>query len=978
MSDTDCAERIRRQYLGQLQQREELQVGLLHRIAEDIAGNCGVSDLKAHRLAWGWTVAQAVDAFHRMCRREKMKPRGLTARSWMDWEAGARPNWDYQDLVSRLFHTSPVRLAWAADYAPARPASSRAGMALSHTKAFSATAVAQQAPEYIHDGTRARSLLHLPPDIRDFTGRADQVDQVTRLIAASAATAQTALPIVCLSGQAGIGKTTLAIHIAHKIGEEFPDGQVYTNLHGADARPQDPADVLAGFLRELGVDGTDIPEGIDERARMYRALLAGQRVLVVLDNAADEAQVRPLLPGSPGCAVLVTSRSLMSALAGTCSVSLNVMPPDQAAELLYAIIGADRAGAEPEAIAEIGKLCGHLPLALRIAGARLLSRPAWKISWFAARLRDESRRLDLLKAGDLEVRASFSLSYNGRDTAEQLAFRMLGILSADFAAWNLAALLRTHADEAEQLLEQLADAVLVDILGVDATGLIRYRLHDLLRDFAREQLSATEDQDAQRDSLARLADEYIGAAQLASALVHPDSQDSTAQTGQQLLAGEVVRGDAWGWMTAERGNLVTLVEQVHAAGLWDRAWRLAEMLPALFDWRADWRSWERTHQLALDAARRQADAKAEARILRSLGALYRELGRYDESVSLLTQAAGIFADHTDRRQWAAAMRNLGDAYRYQGRLTAAIDAFSAGLAVFREAADTKSEAGALNGLADAYRGLSRWDESDSAFRACISIYRNLNDRLEEARAKIRYSLVFRDQCLSERAIPLIAEGLQVARQLGDRRWEARAMRQLALVQRNDGDTATAITTLADCLSIFRELEDRRGAAVVLRNRGDAHRHAGDFHDAADDLSGALDSFEAIGDRRWTARTRMSIAALCRLRQEWAMARRHLDAALATFRSIGDRPAEARALRELGILLRSQGDLEGSEDALNASQEIFGQLSDALWVARVLVSKAHLEELRGSDPAPVMRQAADICRQHGITAEPNIASALREW
>ena len=976
MSDAECAERIRLQYLGQLEQRGDLQAGLLHRIAADVAVHCGVSPLKAHRLAWGWTVAQAVEAFHRMCRREKIKPRGLTTRSWMDWEAGARPNWDYQDLLSRLFQASPVRLGWAADYAPAGPAASRSGLALSRTRSFAGTSMVAQLDGY--DRGQGHSLLHLPPDIRDFNGRAEQVDQVTREIAAAVGSAQTAPPIVCLSGQPGVRKTTLAIHVAHRIGEEFPDGQLYTNLRGADARAQDPADVLAGFLRELGVDGADIPEGIDERARMYRAHLAGQRILVMLDNAADEAQVRPLLPGTPGCAVLVTSRSRMTALAGSRGVSLDVMPPDQAAELLTAIIGADRAGAEPEAVAEIGKLCGYLPLALRIAGARLLSRPAWNISWFAARLRDESRRLDLLKAGDLEVRASFALSYNSREETEQFAFRMLGLLAADFAAWNLAALIGTGADEAERLLEQLADAVLVDITGVDTTGLIRYRLHDLLRDFARECLYGTESPDTRRDSLARLADEYIGAMQLASTLVHPGEQGITAQPEHQLLADDVVRADPWSWLAAERANLVALVEQVHAAGLWDRAWRLAETLPAMSDWRADWRAWERTHQLALDAARHQANANAEARILRSLGALYRELGRYDEAVTLLTQAAAIFADRADRHQWATVMRNLGDTYRYQGRLGAAIDAFSSALAVFREAADTRSVAGALNGIADASRGLSRWDEADSAFRACIGIYHDLGDPLEEARAKIRYSLVFRDQHLSQQAIPLITDGLQVARQLGDRRWEARAMRQLAIVHRNDGETATAITTFADCLSIFGELEDRRGIAVVLRNRGDAYRVAGRLDDAADDLSSALESFEAIGDRRWTARSRLSIAGLCRLRQEWATARMHLDAALAAFRAIGDRAAEARALRELGILLRDRGDPESSEEALNASQAIFGELGDALWTARVLASKAVLEELRGTDPAPLMREAADTCRQHGITAEENLTSALREW
>ena len=976
MSYVDFASSIRFQFLSQLQPGDKPQVPLLHRIAADIAGRCGHTLLKAHRLAWGWTVAEAVDEFHQMCRREGIKPRGLVARSWMDWETGARPNWDYQDLLSRLFHTSPVQLGWAADYTPAEP--SAAGTSHLAYRAVAVMGGTQGVKELIRvDGDHRRTLLHLPPDTRDFTGRAEQVTEVTRLIAAAATSSGTALPIVSLSGQAGVGKTTLAIHVAHKVAGEFPDGQLYSNLRGADARAQDPADVLAGFLRELGVDGADIPEGIDERARMYRTQLAGRRVLVVLDSAADEAQVRPLLPGSPGCAVLVTGGSRMAALAGSTAVPLDLMPAGQAADLLTAIIGTARAQAEPEAVAEIAQLCGYLPLALRIAGARLVSRPAWKIAWFATRLRDETRRLDLLKAGDLEVRASFALSYRSRDDTEQLAFRMLGLLAADFPAWNLAALAGTGVDDAEQLLEQLVDAVLVDIAGVDATGLIRYRLHDLLRAFARECLHEAEPEDVWRHSLSRLADEYIGAAQLASALVHPGSREP-AGPGQHLLAEEVIRGDPWSWFIAERAGLVSLVEQAHAAGLRDRTWRLAETLPALFDWRADWRSWERTHQLALDAARRAADATAEAGILRSLGALYRELGRYDEAVTMLTQAAGIFGDRADQQQWAAALRNLGDTYRYQGRLGDAIEAFSAALAVFQEAADNRSVAGVLNGMADAYRGLSRWDDARGAFQACLGIYHELEDRLEEARAKVRYALVFRDQYLSGQALPLIIEGLQVVRDLGDRRWEARALRQLAIVHRNDGDTDTAISTFAECLSIFRALEDRRGMGVVLRNRGDAHRLAGNLPEAAEDLSAALETFQAIGDRRWTARSHLSAAGLHRLQREWAAARQHLDAALETFRAISDRPAEARALRELGMLLRDQGDLAGSGTALSASQAIFEALGDTLWTARVLFSTAVLGERRGEDPEPVMGEARAICREQGITSAEKIASALREW
>lgn len=350
--EATCADRVRSQYLGPLGPGEEPAVELLHELAREIAGQCGHSAFKAHRIAWGWTVAEAVEAFHDMCRQERIKPRGLVTRSWMEWEAGSRPSWDYQDLLSRLFCTNPVQLGWAADYAPASAASAMLRVP--------GTASLTGGP-----AERSGAILHLPPDTGDFTGRSEHVDMVVRMISPTAHRSDSSVPMASISGKPGVGKTTLAIHVAHLATGAFPDGQIYANLHGAESRAADPSDVLAGFLRELGVDGADIPEGIDERARMYRTRLARRRVLVVLDNAADESQVRPLLPGSRGCAVLVTSRTRMTALAGAHSIPLDVMSSRQATDLLTAIIGSERASAEPEALGEIARHCGYLPLALR-------------------------------------------------------------------------------------------------------------------------------------------------------------------------------------------------------------------------------------------------------------------------------------------------------------------------------------------------------------------------------------------------------------------------------------------------------------------------------------------------------------------------------------------------------------------------------------------------------------------------------------
>jgi DNA-binding SARP family transcriptional activator len=265
----------------------------------------------------------------------------------------------------------------------------------------------------------------LPPDIDDFTGREATTAQVQRLLESEEATA---IVISAIAGKAGVGKTALAVHVAHRLRPRFPDGQLYVNLRGAEAQALDPPDVLAMFLRAVGVDGARIPQGLEERVQQYRARLADQRVLVVLDNAASEAQVRTLLPAGRGCAALVTSRIQLSGLEAAHPLHLDVLDPDQAVQLLARLAGPERVAAEPQAAQQIVRLCGLLPLALRIAGARLASRPQWPLALLAQRLADERRRLDELATGDLEVRASFALSYHGRGEAERRLFRLLGVL----------------------------------------------------------------------------------------------------------------------------------------------------------------------------------------------------------------------------------------------------------------------------------------------------------------------------------------------------------------------------------------------------------------------------------------------------------------------------------------------------------------------------------------------------------------------
>jgi DNA-binding SARP family transcriptional activator len=352
-----------------------------------------------------------------------------------------------------------------------------------------------------HSITPAIAPAQLPTDVTDFTGRKTQLVAVTHL---NAATDRSATVLVAITGKAGVGKTALAVHAAHQLRAQYPDGQLFVDLRGTQANPLSATDVLARFLRSLGVDGAAVPDDPEERAAMYRSLLADRRLLILLDDAACEAQLRSLLPGSPGCAVLVTSRARLAGLGGARLVELDVFEPEQAVELLARLAGPQRIAAEPAAAREIVRLCGFLPLAVRVAGARLGARPHWPLSRLEADLADDRARLDILRLGDLQVRASFALSYENLDVMARRAFRLLGLLEIrDFAPWMTAALLDVPPARAEELMDTLVDQHLLEVAGRDATGRLRYRFHDLLRAYAREVVLAQEPEASRRAALDR-------------------------------------------------------------------------------------------------------------------------------------------------------------------------------------------------------------------------------------------------------------------------------------------------------------------------------------------------------------------------------------------------------------------------------------------------------------------------------------------
>jgi DNA-binding SARP family transcriptional activator/tetratricopeptide (TPR) repeat protein/transcriptional regulator with XRE-family HTH domain len=661
----------------------------------------------------------------------------------------------------------------------------------------------------------------LPPDIGDFTGRDLALVRLHARVR-DRRRGSTALVITAAVGKAGVGKTTLAIHAAHQLRSLFPDGQLYVNLRGVEAQALDPAEVLGGFLRALGVDRRLLPNDVDERARLYRSLLADRRVLVLLDNAGDAAQVRLLLPGGAGNAVLVTSRSRLVGLAAVEVIDLDVLPPGQAVEMLGKIVGADRVADEPEAAETIAALCGYLPLALRIAGARLAARPHWRLRRLAERLGAQQRRLDELATGDLEVRASVTLSYQGLGATERRAFRLLGVLEVpDFAPWMLSALLEVPAVQAEEIAERLADAQLLDTVGEDDAGQLRYRFHDLLRLYARERL-AEEDKPAVRDAaLERTLQTYFATAKewVRELRLRPPDLPGQATTAGPHDVATLAR--SYRWLTAERKGLVVSLEQAWREGC-QRPWsKITQLLADFFEVSACWDDWERTHQVALRAAQRAGDRYAEASLLRS----------------------------------------LGDLRRFQNRLPAAVGFFTQSIALFSELGDVQGQVDSLIGLARAYRRQGRLADAAACFERCLGLCRQFGDRDRAAKAMLFFAKVRRQQGRSADALALLAECREIFSSVGSAGYVGYSDLMIGILRHERGEYEQATSHFQQALAFARTLGDPRWEAYGLLSLGMTAQARGSHHQARQHLEQSLIMFEQVGDQHGSSRARTAIGGL---------------------------------------------------------------------------------------------------------------------
>ncbi len=567
-------------------------------------------------------------------------------------------------------------------------------------------------PEPAVTATEAVCPAQLPAGIPDFTGRLADVSELTDLLAGPPEGRERTAVVVCaITGVGGIGKTSLALHAAHQVRDQFPDGQLFIDLRGTDPRPLDPGEVLARFLRDLGVDAALVPADPEERGARYRSLVARRRVLVVLDNASDAEQVLPLLPGGPGCAVLVTGRSHLPGLPARRLLDLQMLKPADAETLLARIIGPGRAAAEPDAMAGVVAACAGLPLAIRIAGTRLVLRPGWTISSLADRLADHRRRLAELGVADLAVQSSFETSYRALvATASPAAgdpgrvFRLLGLPTGpDISLPAAAALLGQAEQDAEVALQTLVDAHLLD---EPTAG--RYRLHDLLRMYAAERAAAEETAQTRHEALRRLFGWEL----------------QTLSTASEQ------------WCETERDNLLASVRQAAECGLDDLACQLGIRLYSYLDLRGHYQDLVVVSQIGLASARVLGDRPREAAALNNLGLAYGELNQPDAASETLTEALAISGEVVGLGAGAAAWGNLGNVHQRAGRYREALRCFQHAVGLARLTSLHSFEGLALLGLGDALRDLGRGQEARAAWQEALAILIEL-DSPEALQARAR-------------------------------------------------------------------------------------------------------------------------------------------------------------------------------------------------------------------------------------------------
>jgi DNA-binding SARP family transcriptional activator/tetratricopeptide (TPR) repeat protein len=745
------------------------------------------------------------------------------------------------------------------------------------------------------DWTAVGPPAQLPAPVPDFTGRVVPLAEVERAL-------RCAGPVV-LHGPGGAGKTALAVKAAWRVLKRYPDGQLFAELRRSDGSPAEPHAVLSSFLRALGVPREDLPCDIEELAALWRGHTAERQLLVVFDDAVSERQLKPLLPSGPGCAVLVTTRRRLPGLVGAHAVDVGELSETEASELLGVIAGRERVAAEPEEARLLVAACRGLPMAVRVAGAKLAHRPYLLVAELAARVGDERRTLDELSAGELSVRATIASTLRDCPPRAREAVRLLGAVRLrEVTEWSAAALLDVGVPQARDVLDELVDNHLVRVTGRDQLGFTRYALRDFVRLFAQAKDS--------RDigSVRRVLDTYLAAAEhvatsLGRALVPEAGSPALARLGQELRGR--IEADPIAWREAEVDHLADTVRVASAHSWHGLTARLSGVYAVLADVHPADSSARVVSLLGLVAARRRSDHPDAAAKLLQLGALHAEHGRGERARRYFAMAEARFRALGDHRGTGAALIDLAD-----------VDA------------EIGDGAGALSGL-----------------REALGLLRECGDVQGQAVASYQLGSLLDDLGDGRGAVESFEVGMLLAEACDDTRQHGRAGKRYADVLRRHGSYDRAGTLLTDALRGAVSSHERHWEAHILRSLGDLHAELAEPAESRRHLTRSLELFEQLGHRHAAAYTHRGLAEACHLAGDGVLARRHLTAAMGTFRELRDRRGAGYTLLSLGRIRGVSGDAAGAAEALTRAAELFRTLGFPLWELRALGALTEFQEDR---------------------------------
>ncbi len=674
-------------------------------------------------------------------------------------------------------------------------------------------------------------VAQLPVDLADFTGRVALSADLAGWITQAGGVHPGQVRIAAVTGPGGAGKTALAIHVAHLVSEQFPDGQLYADLRGGDSCPADSNDVLARFLRDLGDKrhaASAGPEADEELQTAYRSLLAGRRMLVILDNASDAQQVRPLLPGTADCGVLITSRGRLADLDGARVLELGMLEEADALALLRRIVGRSRADAEPRAAHDVLQACAGLPLAIRIAASRLASRTSWSIRSFADRLADQRSRLDELRSGDRAVRGSFAVSYQGlprpadsQDLGPAHVFRVLGTwagpsLSLDAAAAMLGRRLRA----VRAPIEELVDAHLLE-----CAGPVGYRFHDLLRAYASECARAEEHPETLSKARDRLVTWYLHTAIAAVHAITPRRTNLPAVPARgtcRPLAFPVATA-ALDWLDAEHENLVAAATAAAGFGPEAAAWQLPSFLHVYFDRRGHFTDWITTHEAGLAAVRRAGDRAGEAWLSGSLGAALVLLERPAEAIGHLQRASALHHKAGQDNGHGNALNTLGIAHAQLGDTGRSIRCLQRALAIRRRTDDLHGQAMTLGNLAMANREAAQFAAALSYAEEALGLARQTRDERLQGDSLANFGDLLCATGRLDEAIDVLSQAVGIEHETGTRLNEAIALSSLGLAYAERGQPDQARAAWTKALSLFGPLHASYAGEVRLSLESLRHR-----------------------------------------------------------------------------------------------------------------------------------------------------------